>query len=124
MPKQLTESTNRKFLAINRTLAISHEKGRRDLLQRTSSPAWPKKIVRDHFDVSRILETWKSARNEDEEFWNEETFSGRPGCNNRNGLNGAKRLNGWNDWNSIDCEQGIFLSIVINTKAKSKPPKP
>ena len=40
----------------------------------------------------------------------------------RNGLNGAKRLNGWNDWNGIHCEQGIFVSIVINTKAKSKPP--
>ena len=23
------------------------------------------------------------------------------GCNNRNGLNGAKRLNGWNDWNGL-----------------------
>ena len=33
-----------------------------------------------------------------------------------NGLNGAKRLNGWNDWNGIDCEQGIFVSIVRNTK--------
>jgi hypothetical protein len=42
---------------------------------------------------------------------------------NRNGLNGAKRLNGWNDWNGIHCEQGIFVSIIINTKAKSKPPK-
>ena len=35
-----------------------------------------------------------------------------------------KRLNGWNDWNGIHCEQGIFVSIVINTKAKSETPKP
>ena len=46
-------------------------------------------------------------------------------CDGRqlNGLNGAKRLNGWNDWNGIDSEQGIFVSIVISTKAKSKPTK-
>jgi hypothetical protein len=40
-----------------------------------------------------------------------------------NDLNGAKRLNGWNDWNGIHCEQGIFVAIVRNTKAKSKPLK-
>ena len=41
----------------------------------------------------------------------------------RNGLNGAKRLNVWNDLNGLHSEQGIFVRIVINTKAKSKPPK-
>jgi hypothetical protein len=41
----------------HRTLAISHEKGRRYFLQRTSPPAWTKKIVRCHFDVLRIVKT-------------------------------------------------------------------
>src|SRR5918992_5718733 len=43
----------------HRTLAISHEKGRRNFLQRTSPPAWAEKVVQCHFDVSGILETWK-----------------------------------------------------------------
>ncbi len=41
----------------HRTLAIPHEKGRRDFLQRIPPPAWPKKIVQDHFDVLRIIKT-------------------------------------------------------------------
>jgi len=54
--------------------------------------------------------------------WNGSLFLAR--ARGGNGLNEAKRLNGWNDWNGNHCEQGIFVSVVRNTKAKSKPPKP
>jgi hypothetical protein len=50
-------------------------------------------------------------------------WDGMGGLLLNNDLNGAKRLNGWNDWNGIHCEQGIFVAIVRNTKAKSKPLK-
>jgi antitoxin (DNA-binding transcriptional repressor) of toxin-antitoxin stability system len=55
-------STNRKFLAIIERSRSRTKKGRRDFLQRTSPPAWTKKIVRGHFDVLKIIKTPKFER--------------------------------------------------------------
>ena len=31
-------------------------------------------------------------------------------CSNRNGLNGAKRLNGWNDWNGCSFIHRVLIA--------------